>query len=747
MVESGPGGPLAQQFDFEVWIYDVANLWSWNLDAVEPTDGPDGPKPQITAAAKGSWWQYHFDYVDAGSFYYLYCLSGEPTEHQSGQGALASLTVDYEGVQPGTYALTFETVELGQWVIDDPDDPTQGHMEPITDFTVQPLTITVEPGVAPTPDPMTWEVAPHPASSSQIDMTASAASDDHSPPESIQYRFEIDGTPAPWQSSRQYADAGLGPNTPRSYRVQARDGAGNETAWSSVEVVHTLAGPPEPGSFEPLGPNSVQATWTAGGNPPGTHYVAECWTPALGGTLVQTSAPTTALSWTFDALSPNTPYACQVKAINGDGVPTTYADLGTATTHAEAPGAGALDVLGSSSIRASWGTGANPPATEYQVKYAKSGGADQFSPWLTGSTWDATGLDPNATYAFEVRARNGEGVETAYTDLGSATTHAEAPGAGALDVLGSSNIRASWGTGANPPATEYQVKYAKSGGADQFSPWLTGSTWDATGLDPNATYAFEVRARNGEGVETAYTDLGSATTHAEAPGAGALDVLGSSNIRASWGTGANPPATEYQVKYTKSGGPDQFSPWLTGSTWDATGLDPNATYAFEVRARNGEGVETAYTDLGSATTHAEAPGAGALDVLGSSSIRATWGTGANPPATEYQVKYTKSGGPDQFSPWLTGSTWDATGLDPNATYAFEVRARNGEGVETAYTDLGSATTHAEAPGAGALDVLGSSSIRATWGTGANPPATEYQVKYTKSGGGDQFSPWITGGTW
>ena len=97
----------------------------------------------------------------------------------------------------------------------------------------------------PTPDPMTWSSAPAAASSSQIDMTATTASD----PSGVEYSFdETSGNPGAtdsgWQSSSSYSDTGLDADTQYCYRVQARDMSVNQnaTAWSTTECATTQAG-------------------------------------------------------------------------------------------------------------------------------------------------------------------------------------------------------------------------------------------------------------------------------------------------------------------------------------------------------------------------------------------------------------------------------------------------------------------------------------------------------------------------
>ena len=106
---------------------------------------------------------------------------------------------------------------------------------------------TTEPSdsAPPTPDPMTWASVPAAASSSQINMTATTATD----PSGVEYLFdETSGNPggsdSDWQDPASYTDTGLSAGTQYCYRVQARDKSVNQnaTAFSTTECATTDTG-------------------------------------------------------------------------------------------------------------------------------------------------------------------------------------------------------------------------------------------------------------------------------------------------------------------------------------------------------------------------------------------------------------------------------------------------------------------------------------------------------------------------
>ncbi|NNK98890.1 MAG: hypothetical protein HKO88_07570 [Xanthomonadales bacterium] len=122
---------------------------------------------------------------------------------------------------------------------------------------------------APTPNPMTWALAPVATSYDAITMTASTAVDDIS---SVQYNFQctVGGSGCSnsgWQSSTSYTATGLSPSTSYTYQVSAKDEAGNTTAPSATASAVTAAPPPPP--LTPTGlnaaassENSIDLVWT-----------------------------------------------------------------------------------------------------------------------------------------------------------------------------------------------------------------------------------------------------------------------------------------------------------------------------------------------------------------------------------------------------------------------------------------------------------------------------------------------------
>jgi hypothetical protein len=136
-----------------------------------------------------------------------------------------------------------------------------------------------------------------------------------------------------------YADSGLAPATNYSYRVRARDAAGNEGPNSNVASALTLAAPDTtpptaPSNLVPTvgGPNRISLSWTPSIDNVGVqvYLVERCKGLACTG-FVQVAA-VAAAPYDDTGLESNTVYRYRVRAKDGAGNLSAYSNLATATT-------------------------------------------------------------------------------------------------------------------------------------------------------------------------------------------------------------------------------------------------------------------------------------------------------------------------------------------------------------------------------------------------------------------------------
>ncbi len=213
-----------------------------------------------------------------------------------------------------------------------------GHAGDVGEYVVNfdgPIDIT-----PPTPDPMTFDVAPVGAGAGAVEMTATEAYDNGSP--AIEYYFNFveggaGGADSGWISEQSYTQTELTPNAAYTYQVKARDGSDNETAYSDSYMAYTGANTPERPIASNIGGSTMDLEVDPNGNPAYTEFTLSCaftqddtWNLkyiGLDGYPTDTPVWMTAADWgtfTVRGLSTTTLYCWRCQARNEDGVATDW---------------------------------------------------------------------------------------------------------------------------------------------------------------------------------------------------------------------------------------------------------------------------------------------------------------------------------------------------------------------------------------------------------------------------------------
>ena len=296
----------------------------------------------------------------------------------------------------------------------------------------------------PTPNPMTWATPPAPASTTSIAMTATTATDSQSPP--VQYFFHFvsggsGGSDSAWQASTAYTDGGLSPNTSYSYQVKARDSAStpNETAYSTPAAsAITYIETPTGIGFGAVTTDSIElqalGTFTNLTLPSSGLYFDSVIVGGDGGINEWVQVTTD----TAIGLTPDKQYTFRVKARNQNMVETYYGPSAAKTTLANVPAAPTLSNATATTMNLDVNPNGNPATTVFAIQCAATvdpawngmyvdatGNPSAAAVWQTDATWGnilVQGLDSGTQYCFQVKARNGEGVETAFSPQSCAQT-------------------------------------------------------------------------------------------------------------------------------------------------------------------------------------------------------------------------------------------------------------------------------------------------------------------------------------
>ncbi len=593
----------------------------------------------------------------------------------------------------------------------------------------------------------------------------------------------------PWRflvttSQTNYQHTGLTAGTTRHYRVRAENAANRSGPWTDTESATTTAGiPGVPRNLtaRAVGGSAIDLEWTApasvAGSAPVTGYNIEwsadgssSWTP-----LVRNHNDT---GYRHDGLDPGTTRYYRVAAVNRHGRGPWTEDRVSATT-SRLPGRPTrltAEAQGPSEIELNWtapslGGGS---ITGYRIEWSSTGRSRWQS--LVANTRNArttytdTRLDPGTTRYYRVAAINSAGTGP-WSDDASATTEVTVPGAptslratAPIGVEGSTQIRLTWrppSSNGGSPITGYRIEWAVTrGGPWRFlvpGPTGTATTYLHTGLAPNTTRFYRVRALNAEGQGDPSNAIPGKTNAAPPtqPRNLRARATGPTSITLAWEAPAGDGGERITGYTIQARGPSDGN-WITiprntgstATTFEHTGLQPATAYRYRVAAINRVGTGQ-WSFEASTSTYAQAPGAPVgltARAVGTSRIDLSWSAPRNTggaPIFGYRIEASD----DQRRTWRIvrrstnskGTTFSDVNLQPATTRYYRVAAINTAGTGP-YSNFTSATTEATVPGAPrSLDAEpdGTSRIELSWlapTRDGGSRITGYRIEVSEDGG-------------
>lgn len=537
----------------------------------------------------------------------------------------------------------------------------------------------------------------------------------------------------------------------RTYSLTVADANGNlyNAAGPATVKVHTYPATPVVNATAVLGTlDSLAITWSA--------VDAVTYNVYRDDSLI--SNGTSSTSSTINGLATNKPYVIKVIGINDMGESAAYSK--TAYTNAAVP---TLTATAASSgyVELSVGNNGNPTGTAYCIERSTTGTGgwtivNNFA--LTSSAGDSTayidtGLAPNTTYYYRIKARNGDSVATTYSNTASRLTAPAAPNP--IAVTGKSNTSDS-----------LFVTWAAPGGAISYDINIGGAVAAANvlatadtcaGLVPNTAYEVYVTAKNAGG-NSLISDKIVRYTLAAIPSL-TVDEVTTSQIKLAIAGHDNPIGTPYRLEQSVDG--INWTPIenytlsaLAGNlmTYTVTGLGSGTTYHYRIAAKNGDNLETAYSEAVSKQTLPSAP-TGLQVIPGEDTddtLSVTWTAPVG--ADSYDI-YRKGIGESNFS--LLESTYTGTllmdsGLTSNRQYTYYIIARNDSGVSAASTQA-SKYTLAALPDIASINSGDTNNLTITangnplFGADENPSGTTYLIQYSTDDGTtwNDLRDWIT----
>ncbi|MDI6791402.1 MAG: DUF2341 domain-containing protein [bacterium] len=306
------------------------------------------------------------------------------------------------------------------------------------------------------------------------------------------------------------------------------------------------------------------------------------------------------------------------------------------------------------------------------------------------TSYSNTGLDPNTTYCYRVRAYNAVS-DSGYSNEDCATTPNTAPDAPTnlnAQAFSSRQIDLSWADNSNNE-TGFKIE-RKTGAGGTFSQITTVganvTSYSNTGLDPNTTYCYRVRAYNAVG-GSGYSNENCAATPDVAPNAPAnLDALivSDTQIDLIWTDNSN-NETGFKIE-RKTGTGGIFSQIATVgadvTSYSNTGLDTGTTYCYRARAYNAVG-NSGYSNEDCAATPGIIPNAPSnlyAQAVSGTQIDLVWADNSDN-ETGFKIER-KTGTGGIFSQIATvgaNVTSYSNTVAPATTYCYRVRVYNAGG--------------------------------------------------------------------
>jgi YD repeat-containing protein len=326
------------------------------------------------------------------------------------------------------------------------------------------------------------------------------------------------------------------------------------------------------------------------------------------------------------------------------------------------------------------------------------GGSVTYEPDAKGRLKKATFSDGTVIeYSYDANGNRTSAVVTPGTD----TTAPSIPTNLTATAASQSQVNLSWTASSDDVGvTGYRLERCAGSGCTNFSQIATptSTSHSDTGLSPNTTYVYQVRATDGAGNLSAFSSSVSVTTPdtmaPSAPGTPSFSALTMTSATANWSAATDDVGvTGYQYRLN-SGSWQSLGNVLSVAL---TGLSPAVSYTFEVRARdaaNNFGATSTGTFTTPDTAAPSAPGTPTFSGITMTAATASWTAATdNVGVAGYDYK-------------VNSGSWQSLGnvvsvslnsLSAATSYTVSVRARDASGNLSPASSGTFATTDTSAP--------------------------------------------------
>lgn len=256
----------------------------------------------------------------------------------------------------------------------------------------------------------------------------------------------------------------------------------------------------------------------------------------------------------------------------------------------------------------------NVLVTGYEVERCTGAGCSNFANIgaTAATTYSNSGLTQNTTYRYRIRAYDAAGNFSSYSSIASSTTAAETtppsvPGTLSASAASGTQANLSWGASTDSGGSNlsgYKIERCQGSGCSGFAQIaVTASTsYPDTTLSSAVTYQYRVRAYDGAGNNSGYSNTVAVTTPdtvaPTVPSGLAAAAPSSNSVNLTWtGSTDNVAVTGYRVYR----GGSQIGT-TSGTSYTDSGVVGSTAYSYTVSAYDAAGNNSGSSNTATVTT-------------------------------------------------------------------------------------------------------------------------------------------------
>jgi len=549
------------------------------------------------------------------------------------------------------------------------------------------------------------------------------------------------------ENTTTYSNNGLNPATSYQYRVVARNAYGDSgpTKTSTAVTLPDVPAAPSNLIFKNVSQTQVELNWLDNADNE-NGYIVQRSLDATNWSTIATLASPNVESYISTGLTAGTKYYYRVCAYNSGGNSEYMPESVTTLLNAPAAPTGLSGLVSGLNVMLSW-TDNSGNEDGYIIERSLYGSKvfEQIASISSNSnSYGDTNLASGTQYEYRIKAFNNGG-NSAYSNTISATTM-NAPNP-PTDLAGTavteSRIDISW-TDNSLNETMFKVERSDNAGVT-WAQIATTAADEASYKDytvtTGTTYSYRVRAYNVIGNSSYSNTISLKPLSApEAPSGLTAVAVSSAEVNIIWTDNSD---NEVGFKLQRSlNGVDSWGTIYTAQAGETsyadTGLSENTTYYYRIFAYNDVG-NSNYSNTASVTTILNIPEAPlylGANTFSSTEITLSW-TDASSNETGFKIE--RSTNQVIWTQIATVSanetTYLDTGLTPQTTYYYRIRAYNAAG-NSSYSNVDNSAT-LQAPPAAPINfdvtVLSTSSVKLTW-TDVATDETGFVIDVSTDGG-------------